>query len=266
MKRNGFTLIELLVVIAIIAILAAILFPVFATAREKARQTSCASNEKQITLAMIQYSNDYDEVYPAIVHNTFVGGSWVQTNGWAYQIYPYVKSYGSLYCPDDTIKRNTNVTNIPVSYTMPDNLNGGSVYTGSNFKFHSGMAGWIGGTGSDWRAHMASDVEAPATTLMLVEYYFSGNTYACNWNGCDMVSAPSMTMPCATFSVSHPVDLAQDVATKGIPVHAGGWNYGFADGHVKFLTPEKTVGTTATCTNSGANAWNAGMWSLWPTD
>ncbi|MCE5239769.1 DUF1559 domain-containing protein [bacterium] len=62
--RRGFTLIELLVVIAIIAILAAILFPVFAKAREKARQTSCLSNEKQIGLAILQYAQDYDERLP----------------------------------------------------------------------------------------------------------------------------------------------------------------------------------------------------------
>ncbi len=61
-SRSGFTLIELLVVIAIIAILAAILFPVFAKAREKARQTSCASNEKQIALGILQYVQDYDEI------------------------------------------------------------------------------------------------------------------------------------------------------------------------------------------------------------
>jgi len=64
-RKSGFTLIELLVVIAIIAILAAILFPVFATARDKARQTACISNLKQIGIAFVQYTQDYDEMVPA---------------------------------------------------------------------------------------------------------------------------------------------------------------------------------------------------------
>ncbi|HQK93807.1 MAG TPA: prepilin-type N-terminal cleavage/methylation domain-containing protein, partial [Armatimonadota bacterium] len=68
MKRHGFTLIELLVVIAIIAILAAILFPVFAKAREKARQASCNSNMKQIALAVDMYCADYDQTYPMSIY------------------------------------------------------------------------------------------------------------------------------------------------------------------------------------------------------
>ncbi|MCW3059266.1 MAG: prepilin-type N-terminal cleavage/methylation domain [Capsulimonas sp.] len=97
-KRSGFTLIELLVVIAIIAILAAILFPVFAKAREKARQTSCLSNQKQILLGVLQYSQDVDEQFPVLYTDTGAG-----TNiGWYQAIYPYIKSTGVYTCPDDS--------------------------------------------------------------------------------------------------------------------------------------------------------------------
>ena len=89
MKRRGFTLIELLVVIAIIAILAAILFPVFAQAREKARQISCASNMQQIGLAILQYVQDYDESYPiAWDDNTSVSGG----TTWPVLVQPYIKN------------------------------------------------------------------------------------------------------------------------------------------------------------------------------
>lgn len=97
-SRAGFTLIELLVVIAIIAILAAILFPVFAQAREKARQTSCLSNMKQIGIAVLGYSQDYDEAFPI----GFEGDNWVN-GGWPVLVQPYCKSLGVFTCPDDTM-------------------------------------------------------------------------------------------------------------------------------------------------------------------
>jgi len=123
-NRSGFTLIELLVVIAIIAILAAILFPVFAQAREKARQASCISNLKQISTAIIMYTQDYDEKFPLFFAgqcarvtnplnaNDTPGGSagpgrW---NMWQNQIYPYLKNWDVYGCPSDTVAASTNTT------------------------------------------------------------------------------------------------------------------------------------------------------------
>ena len=102
-SKSGFTLIELLVVIAIIAILAAILFPVFAQAREKARQISCLSNLKQIGLADVQYSQDYDEALVPDYIGTNVGSysGWGGDMRWQDLLYPYVKATGVFNCPDD---------------------------------------------------------------------------------------------------------------------------------------------------------------------
>jgi len=90
-KQKGFTLIELLVVIAIIAILAAILFPVFAQAREKARSASCLSNQKQIALAFSMYSQDYDETYPVAVNTLILDPSSGIGTRWEDAVRPYIK-------------------------------------------------------------------------------------------------------------------------------------------------------------------------------
>ncbi len=115
-RKSGFTLIELLVVIAIIAILAAILFPVFARARENARRASCQSNFKQLMLGVLQYTQDYDERLPNISDNTqatAVPGNWtsyltvsgtppVKFNPALGSIYPYIKSAQIYVCPSDS--------------------------------------------------------------------------------------------------------------------------------------------------------------------
>ncbi len=106
-KKRGFTLIELLVVIAIIALLAAILFPVFAKAREKARQTTCLSNEKQIGLGILQYNQDYDEMMLKQI---------TICQGWFYPMYAYVKSTAVITCPDETMSNTTSTYANSYSY------------------------------------------------------------------------------------------------------------------------------------------------------
>ena len=119
-ERSAFTLIELLVVIAIIAILAAILFPVFARARENARRSSCQSNLKQIGLGIMQYTQDYDEKYPIL---TDFGSPINYT--WATTTQPYLKSQQIFACPSNTFNNNfmrfTNNT-IPASYAMNSHI------------------------------------------------------------------------------------------------------------------------------------------------
>jgi prepilin-type N-terminal cleavage/methylation domain-containing protein/prepilin-type processing-associated H-X9-DG protein len=102
--RQAFTLIELLVVIAIIAILAAILFPVFAQARAKARQTLCLSNVKQIGLALIMYSSDYDDKSLRVAKIGWDGTNYtyIDIMPWVPQIYPYVKNRDVFHCPSRT--------------------------------------------------------------------------------------------------------------------------------------------------------------------
>jgi prepilin-type N-terminal cleavage/methylation domain-containing protein/prepilin-type processing-associated H-X9-DG protein len=100
-KRTGFTLIELLVVIAIIAILAAILFPVFARARENARRASCQSNLKQIGLGFMQYAQDYDEKMP-FNYNYLDSPANTTLARWQDLLQPYVKSYQLMVCPSYT--------------------------------------------------------------------------------------------------------------------------------------------------------------------
>src|SRR5580692_10292165 len=102
-NTKAFTLIELLVVIAIIAILAAILFPVFAQAKEAAKKTSCLSNMKQIGLAFQMYGNDNDDNYPEpyVLPPYYYAAVWPNTYTWQTTIQPYIKSKNLTRCPDN---------------------------------------------------------------------------------------------------------------------------------------------------------------------
>jgi prepilin-type N-terminal cleavage/methylation domain-containing protein len=116
MKRRAFTLIELLVVIAIIAILAAVLFPVFARAREKARQSACLSNLKQMGVAIQMYTQDYDERVPMSADQLAqnAGDGWLSF--WFGKIQPYVKNQGIFNCPSSDIFKGNFASNTTYEY------------------------------------------------------------------------------------------------------------------------------------------------------
>lgn len=119
--RFGFTLIELLVVIAIIAILAAILFPVFAQAREKARAITCISNGKQISLGWLMYAQDYDETLtPINVHRVDPLTGNINKEYWIELIYPYLKNGGTAHLPSGQTASGPDAAKIASVYICPD--------------------------------------------------------------------------------------------------------------------------------------------------
>jgi prepilin-type N-terminal cleavage/methylation domain-containing protein/prepilin-type processing-associated H-X9-DG protein len=176
MRRNGFTLIELLVVIAIIAILAAILFPVFAKAREKARQASCASNEKQIGLALLQYVQDSDEILPYV---WFGPGGYQASDPaagkykWMDASLPYIKSAAIFDCPDDSGPGKTYVpyTQLPNGNTNV-NVYGGYVY---NHAYRPDINGNYSFPGSNpdpafpGTTQNLASLQHPATTIWILD-------------------------------------------------------------------------------------------------
>lgn len=207
-NRSGFTLIELLVVIAIISILAAILFPVFAKAREKARTASCQSNLKQLSTAMLMYVQDYDEVHPYASAGN---------NTWPRLIHPYTQNLQVYLCPsaDDSGIQNPN--------DDPDVVTGNS-YAYNVIRSNEWItSGWDNAGKTGYRQNGASstdpvalaEIEDPATTLMFADGQEDGNN---------------------TLYIIWKEDHTDHGVTGDIRVsdrHNDGFNAAFGDGHVK---------------------------------
>jgi prepilin-type N-terminal cleavage/methylation domain-containing protein/prepilin-type processing-associated H-X9-DG protein len=207
--RSAFTLIELLVVVAIIAVLAAILFPVFARARENARRASCMSNMKQIGLGIMMYTQDYDERYPSQASaapspyaELLSSPVTYSTQNWITSIYPYVKSWQLFKCPSTTDFARTPPTAPGTSGTPSTNSNTGYMANGVVIK-------------SGGRA-MAS-IPNPAGIVMLGEIT---NSYSY-----------ALIRPCYSGSTSNFIYWNYAGVNE---IHFDGGNLAFADGHVKW--------------------------------
>lgn len=256
LKRRGFTLIELLVVIAIIAILAAILFPVFARAREKARQTSCLSNEKQLGTALLMYTQDYDECFPRCYFyvNPAVGG----TGGyfhWSWVASSYIKNDQVFVCPSDK-SRGLAPTNsfdyqVPhLSYVANEAVMGrpraffravsqadiedasGTILLADMTDYPNGIGGSSGTSGIAYKSHRPTNAFDP---------WNNDSTYATSYNYVSLTNAnaafdaaKNATAPFTDSTYSHLSYMSPDR-------HNGGSNYTFSDGHSKWMKFENTL-------------------------
>jgi prepilin-type N-terminal cleavage/methylation domain-containing protein len=259
-RIKGFTLIELLVVIAIIAILAAILFPVFATAREKARQSTCLSNLKQLGLGYTQYEQDFDETVPC-GNNGYGAGT-----GWAGMIYPYVKSTQVFLCPNDSQPGDI------ISYAVNSNMVG---YTSAikpipaQISMMAGPASTVllfevtgcnAANGawsvlSDYRQSPAGDGLDRFNDLQGASYKIpltatstcaACEKYATGLMGNTCIN--NVTSPCDRTGATYTPTTSYYASVTGW--HGGGACYLMADNHAKWFTPERVAAGTDVILNS----------------
>jgi prepilin-type N-terminal cleavage/methylation domain-containing protein/prepilin-type processing-associated H-X9-DG protein len=223
-RKSAFTLIELLVVIAIIAILAAILFPVFAKAREKARQASCESNLKEIVLADLMYVQDYDERFPQTTTRCAAGTTPNSRMSVVTKIFPYVKNAQIFNCPSSPWDTNCNWGDgtgghgIP-HHNIPEEVQLGRLPANTILSYGFVEDSLVNG-------YKLALYKYPSETVCVADssgYINWMRLAASNTNACNVGGNPCSD---AQFYKNMTDDQAR---------HNGGSNVGFVDGHVKWV-------------------------------
>ncbi|HEX3982812.1 MAG TPA: type II secretion system protein [Acidisoma sp.] len=261
-NRTGFTLLELLIVIGIVVLLAAILLPVFASAREEAHRIACLSNERQMGMAMALYVGDNDDVFPS------ASGS--PGTGWASACIPYVKNAKVFACPDDPTK--------PVT-VVSFGRHAGYLLSPVSYGFNSNLSGLVSFPDDDINSHPPiglGAVNAPASTVLFFEVMnatanmspgaagagsASGDggadcgsppTYPCG----DSIIANHQEIPCIRYTTGNIggrqlngdgksgnfCGLLEHLPIGSAPRHGAGSDYVAADGHAVWLRPEQVSG------------------------
>ena len=273
-SRQAFTLIELLVVIAIIAILAAILFPVFAQAREKARQTSCLSNTKQLGLGLLMYVQDYDETWPR--NDDCINGGTVAPPGapataigcttapyfgdrvnhykWWYWTYPYTKNVQINFCPSRIFN--------PSSWTQAAEIDD------AGYGLNIGLTGALNTYGNpnrpgafrnSWTGGTLAGLGTPSESILMGETRIPGiGAYNVN------VSANSSTSyPIATREYWAKLMKPNGVVDKRYAPHSDGFVIAYCDGHSKYMKVDTFLGLCPTAAQYGGVSVPSGEVMSW---
>lgn len=254
MQRRAFTLIELLVVIAIISLLAALLFPVFASAREKARQATCASNFKQQAIAIALYQQDNDELMPLMYANAgpLAANGLISLDSppatvMAQTLQPYLKNTQVYCCPSDPVSEEQRaISDVPPPVAPQQrqfNL-GAKTNFGFNFQYLSPLLPNAVGGYSSLPTPIAQ-IEAPAQTVLAVDSLWLRDANGAPYGG----GSPVVDIPCWTEDAPHADQLhywfggwnpgqpaSYNVYGRAWPWHGKFATTAFCDGHVKALT------------------------------
>ena len=224
-KDKGFTLIELLVVIAIISILAAILFPVFARARENARRASCLSNLKQIGLGIAMYTQDYDERLVSYAYPAAVSGP---TLGFQIVLHPYVKNYQLYLCPSARKISTSSSSNCDPTHVSTDGLGAGAYgYNYQNLGDYYRNSGPVSESNPNrLRDRSLAEIAAPAETVMLTEIS--------RLIGPALIPQPT-SWPNPDSSSCNTGPAPKTLGDQRGLWHFDGTNVAFVDGHAKFM-------------------------------